>query len=126
MKGEVGFFDLKMERTCQKDKFLTFCEVRPAQDEGKVETEGEIGKLKLPGLERTWKKDTILTFWEVRPSQMDVQFEARCQVAKVMLPGMERTCQKDKILTFCEVHPAPGMPRSVKTGKLAKAGKVST
>ena len=80
----------------------------------------------LPGLERTWKKDTILTFWEVRPSQMDVQFEARCQVAKVMLPGMERTCQKDKILTFCEVRPAPGMPRSMQTGKLVKAEKVLT
>ena len=38
-----------------------------------------------------------------------------------MLPGMERTCQKDKILTFCEVRLAPGMPRSMLTGKLAKA-----
>lgn len=75
---EVGFPDLKMERTCQKDKFLTFWEVRPSQNDFQIETEGDVDKLKLPGLERTWKKDKILTSCEVRPSQMDIQFEAKC------------------------------------------------
>ena len=115
-----------MERTCQKDKLLTFCEVRPTQNGIQIGTEDGDQNLKLPGLERTWKKDKFLTSCEVRSSQMDVQFEAKCQVTKVMLPGMERTCQKDKILTFCEVRSAPSMSKSMQIGKLAKEEKVST
>lgn len=59
---------LRDGRTCQEDKFLTFCEVRSAREDAQNQSQFENLNFKSPVVERTCQEDKILTFWEVRLS----------------------------------------------------------